>query len=237
MNFKEFTGKGILKINYVSIIEFNPNLKEDINNFLQNRIKSNSERNIILRQKIFKTLSGKRILLNDKNFFVLNCRSGFPNITIIGTIIGTNDKIEESFNSLEFCKRPDMIQVYVNHRRYDEVDPYGEEDDWDIYNEEYEHPLSKLSKEDQKYKEMIGKLVKCVGTNFGIKEPIGKIIMIYPNESYVGVEFEDNINGHDCNGFGGIGKPGKYGHCWNVEKRNLIFYEKDDIKEEDIEWF
>jgi hypothetical protein len=254
MNFKEFIDKGVPKINYVSILEVNPNLQDDIRFFLDHYRQNKSENNIRLKERIFRTVKGKRVIINGKTFLVRDCVSGFPTITLRGIIIGVNSDrvawyVEEVFNSFEFCENPDMIQVYANPRRHDEVDPYGEEDDWDIENEEYEWDEDDFQKyrkmiENERKKEfkigdrVISKENSFIGDNNRREKLLGKVIYIFPGETYVGVEFDEFISGHTCDGFGGKGKPGKHGHCWNVVKSRLeIIDPVEKINDEDIEWF
>lgn len=234
MNFKEFIDKGVPKLNYVSIMEINPKLKDDIKYFLDHYKEDPIKNNIHLKERIFMIVIGKRIFLDGETFVVKGCVSSYPNITIDGFIVGLkNHIIKKTFNIFEFCENPDMIQVYNNPRRFDEVDPYGEED-WDEQNEEYNF--------DEKQFEIGDRVIikkNAVPIGFGGingKELLGTVVNIYPRRDYVCVEFDEFVNGHDGSGFDGSFEiKGKPGYCWNTKKVFLEIHEK--IKDEDIEWF
>lgn len=41
-----------------------------------------------------------------------------------------------------------------------------------------------------------------------LKNFCGKVIKIYPGGNYIGIQFDKNINGHECDGLG------RKGYCW-----------------------
>ena len=55
---------------------------------------------------------------------------------------------------------------------------------------------------------------RCIGNSLITKGMVGEIIEVKPNGS-VCVEFDKNINGHDCLGMG------RNGHCWWVGIKHL----------------
>ena len=82
--------------------------------------------------------------------------------------------------------------------------------DWDFDEEEIE-PNSWVTVKDANELK-IGDIIKCDNISDD-NDMIGKVIGF---DTYICVEFEKNINGHDCGG------KGKYGHCWFFSTDNVV---------------
>lgn len=71
----------------------------------------------------------------------------------------------------------------------------------------------------------VGYRVRCIKDSWykSIEGKVGTVIKVDNSGLWVGVEFDENINGHDCLG---IGKPN---HCWNVSSDELELVNKEVI--------
>jgi hypothetical protein len=99
---------------------------------------------------------------------------------------------------------------YEDKRITSDLDPYGEED----WNDDYMN--ESLNMDDI----FIGMRVRCVD-DYKAKNKIGTVVSYDIDSDNAGIEFDDQIDGHNCGG------DAKEGHGWYVELYNLEPLEED----------
>jgi len=143
---EEWLDESVQEMNYVGILEYCPSLEKEIKSFLKNYKRDALHYNlshldhIDLRESLEKILSGKKVKIGDQEFIANRFGSGYPDIYIMNS----DREIRVNINSFNFCENPnETIKVKNTPRRFDDNDPYGEEnweneskinesDTWDV---------------------------------------------------------------------------------------------------------